>query len=345
MGETVSSTVEPFLGVSDAVRTLVSQLPRLAKSRVPLLIEGESGTGKSRLARLIHERSDRASMPFQILDCGSVPSSIFARELFGNVEGAFTGADTSRPGRIHAADGGTFLLQGVDHLGLAGQASLLRVLDDGEVLRVGAVTPDRVDVRFVQTTQTPLARLVEDNSFRGDLFYKLSGITMRIPPLRERREDLRFFLDHFLLQEARALGRNRVTLSPEVRRRLLAYDWPGNLGELKHTLRGVLTVVAQDLVTMDDLPPELRARLQHRPESASRTFSIPATLPFQRQVETFQRALLLRVWRESSGQRETLLRELDLAPHQFKYLSKKLGLDLDQATPASSPPAANQRHR
>ncbi|MGE3166429.1 MAG: sigma 54-interacting transcriptional regulator [Planctomycetota bacterium] len=320
------AAAEPFLGVSDSIRTLISQVPRLAKSKAPLLIEGESGTGKSRLARLIHERSDRLRGAFQVMDCGAVPSSIFARELFGHVEGAFTGAERSRPGRIQAADGGTFLLQGVDRLDASGQATLLRVLDDGEVFPVGAIAPDRVDVRFLQTSQVSLGALVKSNAFRGDLFYKLSGITVTIPPLRERREDLRFFLDHFLQIESRALRRNRPVLSPELRRRLLSYDWPGNVGELRHTLRGLLTMIPDDAIKLDQVPAELRLRLKTRAEPIARTFSIPVGLSFQRQVETFQRALLLRVAREVGGKRDALLRELDLAPHQLKYLSKKLGL-------------------
>ncbi|MEM7166848.1 MAG: sigma 54-interacting transcriptional regulator [Planctomycetota bacterium] len=319
------------LGVSAPVQEILAQLPGIARSRVPVLIEGETGTGKLTLARMIHANSPRSAQPFGVLDCSSVPSALFTRELFGHARGAYTGADQSEPGRLRAANGGTFLLQGVEHLEQTCQRTLVRVLDDGEVLPVGETRPEAIDLRFVQTTETPLEEAVERGAIERELFYRWGALRLRIPPLRERREDLGFHLEYLLRREARVLRRETPRLSDELRRRLLEYDWPGNVSELEHSLQGLLTLCSRDRIGLGDLPRDLRQRLLGAQEPAcdARVFSVPGSLSFAEQVAAFERTLLQRVWRERRGDRAAVLKELQLAPHQLKYLQKKYNLSLE----------------
>lgn len=318
----------PLLGISDTARRIQSQIARVAQTETPLLIEGETGTGKNRVARAVHAASRRSTGPFSALDCGSVPPSLFSRELFGHVRGAFTGAETDQPGRLAVASGGTFVLEGLPHLDRSNQAALLGVLDRKEYLPIGSSSPEQVDLRFVQTSQEPLYECLEKGLVREDLFYRVSGLSVRIPPLRERRDDLEFFLDFLMRSEAAALRRNAPRLSRELRRTFLGYSWPGNLSELRHTLRGLLSVTEADSLGLEELPPEQRDRFRSAPsDSRNRTFSLPADLSFHRQVEVFQKTLLQRTWGECGDRRE-LCRRLQLAPYQLKYLLRKLHLEL-----------------
>ncbi|MCI0650962.1 MAG: sigma 54-interacting transcriptional regulator [Planctomycetes bacterium] len=339
----------PFLGVSPFVREIQGLIPRLAESAVPILIEGESGTGKTHLARALHWLSPRVGRPFQVVDCGAIPATLFASELFGHRRGAFTGADRDRAGRLEAADGGTVLLSGIQHLDLESQAALLRVYEGGEVLALGAAHPRRFDLRLLQTCQVPLSDLVAKSEFRADLYYRLNGATVRIPPLRERREDAEFFIEHFLEREASALERSVPRLEPEARAALLAYDWPGNVRELQHALRSSLSLLAGDRLRLDDLPPAVRdgyrargAGAGSRERGANATYSIPTHLSYAEQVEAFERVLLERAWRAHGGDRRRICEALALAPHQLKYLVQRLQLRLEGAPPGGenfSPPA------
>lgn len=296
----------------------------------PVLIEGETGTGKLTLARLIHSSSPRSSRPFSVLDCSSVPPPLFARELFGHARGAYTGADTPEPGRLRAGNGGTFLLQGVEHLEHGCQRTLVRVLDDGEVLPVGETTPSSVDLRFVQTTEQPLEESVEAGMIGRDLLYRWGALRVQIPPLRERREDLGYQLEYLLRREARVLRRVTPELTDELRRKMLEYDWPGNVSELEHSLQGLLTLCEKETIGLGDVPRDFRERLlgEGATTSEARVFSVPGALSFADQVVAFERALLQRVWREKNGDRAAVLSALHLAPHQLKYLLKKHNLQL-----------------
>ena len=320
---------ERLIGDSPAVRELRADLPRLARSPVPVLIEGESGTGKSRLARMIHRLSPRSRHPFSVVDCAALSPGLLHGELFGHARGAFTGAEQARPGRLRAADGGTVLLAGVEHLDRRGQVALLRVLEEGEVQPLGESLPAAVDLRFIQTSQLPLGALAREGRFRPDLYYRLNGVTVTLPPLRERREDLAIHLEHQLQEESSTLGRAVPRLTRELRERLLQYEWPGNLRQLRHTLRGMLALLEGNTLGLENLPAELR-RCRGQPDAppATETFSIPGELPFHGQVETFQRALLLRSWRAAGHDRQRLLERLGLASHQLKYLLRKLNITL-----------------
>ena len=318
-----------FLGVSTATREILEKVPRIARATSPVLIQGETGTGKDTLARLIHQNSQRDS--FHVIDCSAIPDTLFAREIFGHVKGAFTGAERDHIGRLRAAQGGTAMFKEIDQLETHNQCAMLRVLEEGEVMPLGGTHPIELDVRYIHTAQTTLEESIASGALREDLYYRLNAITISIPPLRERPDDLAYLLDHYIEIEVRALERSRPRLTHELRALLLEYPWPGNTAELRSMLRGLLTVTDADPLSTRHLPAETKARLEQKlirhPET--RTFSIPATLGFQQQTERFQQLLLQRVWSECKGKRRELAEAMLLAPHQLRYLTQKLGLKLD----------------
>lgn len=235
-----SETGPALLGTSPPMRELRRMLERAAATEVPVLLLGETGTGKSVAARRIHAGGPRRSGPFVSVNCAALPDSLFESELFGHRRGAFTGAHEDRAGLLETAHRGTLLLDEVGDLPLAQQAKLLTVLEEGEVRPVGARRPVPVDVRVVAATASPLDRRVEGGTFRIDLFHRLALLTLRLPPLRERPGDLPALAEHFL---ARAALRHRVAvpeLDAAVVEVLAAHPWPGNVRELAHSLEAAL---------------------------------------------------------------------------------------------------------
>jgi len=322
--------IDPLIAPSRVIRELKERIERVAPSRVPVLIEAESGCGREGVARRIHDLSPRARAPFESVDCSAIPEPLLPRELFGHRRGAFTGAERDDPGRLRAAAGGSVYLHGVDRLPPTGQAALLRVLEQGEVLPIGAHRPERVDLRFIESADRSLAGEVRAGAFRSDLFHRLCGLQLAIPPLRERPEDVAFHLEWSLRRGARRLGRAVPRLREDLRRLLLADPWPGNILELEHAVEGMLALATTDLLTPADLPPSLLERLEERGEAptGTRTFSIPASLGFADQVAYFQRILIQRLWRECGRDRQRLVARLGIEPHQLRYLAKKLDLQL-----------------
>jgi DNA-binding NtrC family response regulator len=229
-----------LIGESPALRELRRTLGRAAATDVPVLLLGETGTGKSLLARLIHARGARRQGPFIAINCAALPDALVEAELFGFRRGAFTGAHEDREGLLASAHRGTVLLDEVGDLPLAQQAKLLTVLEDGEVRPVGARRATAVDVRVVSATSSPLEHRVREKAFRIDLFHRLALLTVRVPPLRERSDDLRLLAAHFLHAAARRYRVPAPRLDPEALRVLAAHAWPGNVRELAHALEAAL---------------------------------------------------------------------------------------------------------
>src|SRR5687767_9887136 len=252
-----------IVGESLEVREVLSVIARVAASDSPVLIHGESGTGKELVARTIHLRSRRASRPFVSVNCGALPDTLLETELFGHKRGAFSGAVASRVGLFEAADGGTLFLDEIGEMSPAMQVRLLRVLDSGEVRRVGEERTFHVDVRIVGASARDLAREATDNRFRWDLFYRVSTVVVQVPPLRARRNDIPMLVDHF----ASTLRRNRpLRFAPETLERLVQYHWPGNIRELRNVIERVSILQEGDEVRVADLPPEIAGRTMRMSE-------------------------------------------------------------------------------
>jgi two-component system, NtrC family, response regulator AtoC len=247
--------LEGIVGRSEAMLQVFKTAARVAGSDATVLIEGESGTGKELVARAIHASSTRAAHPFVAVDCGAIAEGVLESELFGHARGAFTGAQTSRRGLFEEASHGTLFLDEMGDVGPALQARLLRALQEGEIRRVGANEPVQVDVRVLAATNKDLARLVKEGKFREDLFYRVNVVTIRLPPLRERREDVPLLAEHFAAKHGRDEG---AAVTPEARELLLAYDWPGNVRELENVIARALALNRSGLVVPEDLPERLR---------------------------------------------------------------------------------------
>ncbi|HZD03550.1 MAG TPA: sigma-54 dependent transcriptional regulator, partial [Longimicrobiales bacterium] len=231
---------------------------RVAPHDSPVLISGNTGTGKELVARLIHRQSVRAGGPFVAVNCGAVPENLLESEFFGHVKGAFTGADRDREGLFEAARGGTLFLDEVGDLPLELQVKLLRVLQDGEVRRVGSTSSSSVDVRVVSATNRELERAVKEEEFRPDLYYRLAVVPISLPPLRERTEEIPDLVRHLLDRHRKRLGVDIDGVSPEAMEILLDYPWPGNIRELENVLERALVLTTSHQLQPADLPEHLR---------------------------------------------------------------------------------------
>jgi DNA-binding NtrC family response regulator len=247
-----------LLGESNAIRKVFDVIGKAAKTLATVLITGESGTGKELVARAIHYRSQRASAPFVPVNCGGIPEGLLESELFGHVKGAFTGATETRAGFFQTADGGTIFLDEIGETSVAMQVKLLRVLQDKEVCMVGDAKPRKVDVRIVAATNKDLRSLVRKGLFREDLFFRLSVITMAIPPLAERAKDVLILAQHFITKFAREMDKPPIRLSEGVLRAFENYDWPGNVRELENVVQRLVVMTDGDIVDAPDLPSLMR---------------------------------------------------------------------------------------
>ncbi len=248
--------LENAVGRSEAMLQVFKTAARVAASNATVLILGESGTGKELVARALHQASPRAAGPFVPVDCGAIAEGVLESELFGHVRGAFTGAQAARRGLFEEAGGGTIFLDEIGDVGTGLQARLLRALQEGTIRRVGANESVPVDARVVAATNRDLEADVKAGKFREDLYYRLNVVTIRIPPLRERREDVPLLAEHFAAKHGRAEG---ATVSPDARELLAAYDWPGNVRELENVIARALALNPSGVVVVADLPDRLRS--------------------------------------------------------------------------------------
>src|SRR5512146_74379 len=247
--------LENAVGRSEAMLQVFKTAARVAASDATVLILGESGTGKELVARALHQSSPRAAGPFVPVDCGAIAEGVLESELFGHARGAFTGAQTARRGLFEEATGGPLFLDEIGDVGPGLQARLLRALQEGTIRRVGTNEAVPVNARGVAATNRDLEAAVKQGKFREDLYYRLNVVTIRIPPLRERREDVPLLAEHFAVKHGRGEG---ATVSPEARELLVAYDWPGNVRELENVIARALALNPSGVVVPADLPDRIR---------------------------------------------------------------------------------------
>jgi two-component system response regulator HydG len=252
------STFGGLIGESKAMQKVFRAIGKAASARATVLITGESGTGKELAAREIHYSGPWASAPFVPVNCGAIPETLLESELFGHVKGAFTGARESRAGFFQAADGGTVFLDEISNTSLTMQAKLLRVLQDGEVYMVGSPRPRAVNVRVLAATNKDLSTLVKNGTFREDLFYRLNVITIAMPPLRDRGDDVLLLASHFAARFADELHKPVPKLSDQVLRVLRSYPWPGNVRELENLVHRLVVMTEGDITEVPDLPSIMR---------------------------------------------------------------------------------------
>ena len=250
------------VGRSPAMVEVYKTVARVAPSRSTVLIEGESGTGKELIAAALHRHSGRAAGRFVAVDCGSLTDTLLESELFGYVRGAFTGAVGEKKGLFEEASGGTIFLDEIGDIGAPMQAKLLRVLQEYEIKRVGGQEWIKVDVRVVAATNRNLEQLVQRGSFREDLFYRLKVVTITLPPLRERREDIPLLAEHFLRRYAERNDKHISHLTDDAMVLLMDYPWPGNIRELEHCIERAVALASGTVLTPEDLAPELRSTLE-----------------------------------------------------------------------------------
>jgi len=344
-----------LIGDSPPMTELRSTIAKVARSQAPVYIAGESGVGKELAARLIHELGPRSGAPFVPVNCGAIPSELMESEFFGHKKGSFTGAHTDKDGLFHAAQGGTLFLDEVAELPVHMQVKLLRVIQEKAVRPIGARAEVPVDVRILSATHKNLARLVELGSFRQDLFYRINVIELRVPPLRERRDDIPKLAGRVLERLSQGSGSSPARLTPDALRALLAYDFPGNVRELENVLERAVAMCENGNITTDDLklmprsafPPGVADSTAPAPDP-SRSFvpsppppayAPPPAQPFESRFEEdipgdlaaavaeTERAAIMKALEATRWNRTAAAKQLGLTLRQLRYRLEKLGIE------------------
>ncbi|HTP52583.1 MAG TPA: sigma-54 dependent transcriptional regulator [Anaeromyxobacteraceae bacterium] len=316
---------EEILGESPAMQEVRQLVEKLAPTKTTVLLTGESGTGKEVVARAIHVRGDRRDLPFVAINCGAIPEGLIESEFFGHEKGSFTGATDAKPGLFEVAGSGTLFLDEVGELPPPVQVKLLRALQERRIRRVGSQKDVSISARILAATNRDLEREVKAGRFREDLFYRLNVIQIRLPALRERREDIPLFVDHFLGRFAAELGRDRPRLSAEAARLLQAHDWPGNLRELANVLERAATLVEGELVGPDLLPPAVRGG------GGASAPPPPAELPpegldLEAHLDAIERRILEQALERAGGVKTEAARVLSLSFRSLRYRLAKFGI-------------------
>jgi DNA-binding NtrC family response regulator len=315
--------LENFVGTSPKMRTVMETIEHVALSDVTVLITGESGTGKELVARGIHFNGERKNRPFIAINCAAIPDTLIESELFGYARGAFTGATANRKGKFEEADGGTLFLDEVSEMPLALQAKLLRVLQEQEIVRLGEAQPRKIDVRIIAATNRDLPAMIEDKSFREDLYYRLAVVSVEIPPLRERREDIPLLIEHFLERARIKHKRFDVRASREVFAALSAYSFPGNVRELENTVERMIVLSKSDMLTIEDLPEPMRGDLSMPQNAANLLLNLP---PEGISLEEVEREIIRQALLMHNGNQTRTARYLNITRSALIYRMQKFNL-------------------
>ncbi|MEE9615221.1 MAG: sigma-54 dependent transcriptional regulator [Thermodesulfobacteriota bacterium] len=313
---------EGFVFKSEAMREITNLIEQVATTRTTVLIQGESGTGKELVARTLHRRSPRSGRPFIAVNCGALTETLLESELFGHEKGAFTGADARRKGLFEVADTGTLFLDEISNTSPALQVKLLRVLQEQVFERVGGTRPIRVDVRIVAASNQDLAALIKEGRFREDLFYRLNVFEIKIPPLRERTEDILPLAEHFLKTLSMEMGKHIGSFSDAAVEALKRYHWPGNVREVRNVIEravvvsGGMEISAADL-TLDPPTPS---------QAAGGRTAVDLSVPLPELVDGYEKGLISEALKRSGGVQARAARLLGISPATLQYKLNKYGL-------------------
>ncbi len=309
---------------SRAMHDVTEMAARVAQTDTTVLLEGESGTGKELLAKAIHFNGARRRGPFITVNCAAIPENLLESELFGHRRGAFTGAVADKQGKFEAADGGTIFLDEVGELPLILQVKILRVLQEREIDKVGETRPIKVSVRVVAATNRDLAKMIADATFREDLYYRLAVVSIRVPPLRERADDIPLLVDHFLAKHAQALDRPRPSVDKAVYSAFSLYAWPGNIRELETVIERALVLDTDGVIGLDDLPERLRT-------GEKRMGNVRIELPDEGiSLEEVERGLLLAALEKHGWNQTRAAAYLNITRSTLLYRMQKFGLEREK---------------
>lgn len=317
---TASVSLGNIIGESPAMQKVFNIVQRAVNVNSTVLILGESGTGKELVARHIHFSGPRAKKPFAVVNCAAIPDTLVESELFGHEKGAFTGAEASRAGKFESANGGTLFLDEVGDMRLESQAKLLRVLQDGVVERVGSSTQRKVDVRVIAATNRDLRKHVDAGNFREDLYFRLDVLTVNLPALRERMNDLPLLINHFREKLAARVGKVCPTVAPDALEAMKRYRWPGNVRELENTLEQLYILTDGDAIRESDLPEKLRTR----PTTEQGAFVLPSGGLV---LEELEQDLIRQALARSNGSIKDASELLGLTYKTLQYRLKKHEID------------------
>jgi len=333
---TTQARLHDFVSHSPAMQTFMSVVKRVVNSEVPLLIQGETGVGKERLARAIHAEGPNSSGPFVAVNCGALPETLLESELFGHEQGAFTGATRSRRGCFELAHLGTIFLDEIGEMPLHLQVRLLRVLQDYEVQPIGSEKPIKIKVRLTASTNRQLEQEAQKGRFRKDLYYRLSVVSLTIPPLRQRREDIPLLVQSYIDFLRQRIGSGRYEITPETLKALCEYQWPGNVRELINVLERAMLLCNRDEITINDLPESIGNRrstfltdpagvsgLQLLPALDGDIFNLTWRSARRRIVDHYEREYLARLLQQAGGRVGETAKRAGMRPRSLFYKLKK----------------------
>ncbi|MBN1225114.1 MAG: sigma-54-dependent Fis family transcriptional regulator [Candidatus Aminicenantes bacterium] len=321
---------EKIIGKSEVMNSVFELIKASAPTRSTILIEGESGTGKELVARAIHQNSDRAHLPFLIVNSGSLPPDLLESHVFGHVRGAFTGAVSEKEGLFQAADKGTLFFDEISSLNLDTQAKLLRVMQDREFMKLGGTKTIKVDVRVIAATNTNLEELIQKKSFREDLFYRMNVIKIELPPLRDRKEDIPLLVKHFLDVYSKENKKEIMNVSDEVLEILEEYDWPGNVRELENLIERAVVLTKSKVITRENLPTFLSP--SQKTELTAYSPLSNGDLNLRRQIQEYQRKSIISALKRSKGVQKTAANLLGVKPTTLNEMIKRLDIDVNDLT-------------
>ncbi|MCD4830440.1 MAG: sigma-54 dependent transcriptional regulator [Anaerohalosphaeraceae bacterium] len=312
-----------YIGSSDSFNSVIQTIDTVARRQCSMIIYGETGAGKEMVARQIHTASQRTNKVFVPVDCTTLTGQLFESQLFGHAKGAFTGAVSDTLGFFRAADGGTIFLDEISEIPLDLQAKLLRVLQESMVTPVGSVKSYPINIRILCATNRNLRRMVEDNKFRADLYYRLNVVTVEVPPLRNRKDDILGLAQYFLAQQSLLYGETEKTLDPQAAQLLIDYAWPGNVRELANAMERAYVLTPTDIITPASLPTEILIAPQS--QNCENEFRLPT-------LDEAQRKVIVHALNATGGKKLAAAKILDLDRRKLNRLIDKLDISLPDQT-------------